>query len=441
MRVYEIGPFRLNAEQLLLTHEHTPVGSIGPKVVETLLALIDHPGEVLTKRSLMERVWPEGFVEEANLTQNIHALRKAFLQVGDRDPIETVPRRGYRLVAPVRQVRDVPGAFALLPTPRRSRAAIAFVTIIFAGAFLGLGAASGFGHRDAARSGLSEKGARLYQIGRYYWNLRTRDGVRKSLIYFTRVIDTDPSDARGYAALAQANVTMGDYCYGTHRPAVYYARAREYARKALSFDASSVEAHAALGVLALDRKDTNLALAELRRAIALDSSYAPAQEWYGIALLRRGQISDGAAHLKTAADLDPLSVSTTAWLGTVAYRQRRFEDAIAYSRQALELAPNRADVLATLGKAYEQRGNFKGALDAFEKYGSIDLFYRPEAAALLAGAYAELHRMPEARFQYSYARAHAKEVDPADLAAAALAVGANPRPQTNGRAHHAATYA
>jgi tetratricopeptide (TPR) repeat protein len=265
--------------------------------------------------------------------------------------------------------------------------------------------------------------------------------VQKSLTYFANVVDADPGDARGYAALADANVMMGDYCYGTHRPSVYFARAQAYAAKALTLDPNSAEAHAALGALALDRKDMTAAMAELQRAIAIDPSYGPAQEWYGIALLVGGRSSQGVVHLKTAADLEPLSVSTIAWLGSAAYMDRRFGDAIAYSQEALELSPRRADVLAIIGEAYEAQGEFDRAIGAFKQFGTVNAFYRPEAAALLARAYALAHRAPEARQQFDYARAHSNDVDPRDLEAAAAAVGDRDSGRRERPTHHVAIYA
>jgi tetratricopeptide (TPR) repeat protein len=177
---------------------------------------------------------------------------------------------------------------------------------------------------------------------------------------------------------------MGDYCYGTHEPAVYFARARAYANTALALDPNSAEAHATLGFLALDRNDATIAEAELQRALALDPSYAPAHEWYGIALLGSGRVADGLHHMKTAADLDPLSVTATAWLGSAAFANRRFGDAIVYSRHALELVPQRADALMTLGAAYEARGEYGRAVETFKRFGALGAYYRPAAAALLA---------------------------------------------------------
>lgn len=454
MSIYEFDRFQLNSERLSLTHAGHSV-ELGRKVVATLLALIEHAGEMAAKDALLDRIWPEGFVEEANLAQNIYVLRRMFRSYGTADPIETIPRRGYRFTVPVRRLADVsPSQAAIAITPARNVAparlkpgllrwaATAIAGAVFVVTSLVLVAAYGLDHRAATPHALSERGARLYEVGRYYWNLRTRDGVQKSLAFFAQVVDTDPNDARGYAALAESNAMMGDYCYGTHQPALYFARAREYAKKALALDPNSAEAHAALGVIALDVKDVTAAVGELRHAMALDPTYGPAQEWYGIALIRQGRVSEGVAHLKIAANLDPLSVATTAWLGWAAYREHRFGDAIFYSRQALELSPQRTDALSTIGEAYEAKGEINGAIDAFKRFAAVDRYYRPEAAALLAHAYALAHRMPEARAQLAYARAHAGEVDPGDLAAAIAAVGAGKgAPRLPQHYWHTATYA
>ncbi len=372
-------------------------------------------------QSLPDRVWPEGFVEEANLTQNIYVLRKVLRSGGLTHAIETVPRVGYRFTAPVRQLGEPPRVQVVVPAFRR-RLRAALGSAAFAFASLLLVASHGAGQRSAAPAALSENGARLYQIGTYYWSLRTREGVRKSLSYFAKVVDADPASARGYAALADANVAMGDYCYGTHSPAVYFARAQAYAKKALALDPNSAEAHAAIGFLAMHRKQMAVAINELDRAIALDESYAPAYEWRGMVLLERGKTA-GLRDLQTAERLNPLSVTTTAWLGSVAYAGRRFDDAILYSSQALELAPQRTDALMTIGKAYEARGDLKRAMQTFERYGAVDEYYRPEAAALLAKTYALGRRMRDARAELSYARAHVSRVYPDDLAAAAAAIG------------------
>jgi TolB-like protein len=99
--LYEFGPFRLDTEDRVLLRDGRLV-PLKPKVYDTLLALVRNNGHVVEKEKLMQEVWPTTFVEENNLTGNIFALRKAF----DRHNfIETVPRRGYRFIADVRQVQ------------------------------------------------------------------------------------------------------------------------------------------------------------------------------------------------------------------------------------------------------------------------------------------------------------------------------------------------
>lgn len=422
MSVYEFGPFRLNAEQLLLTHGAKAV-ALGPKVVETLLALVEQAGEVVTKPDLIARVWPEGFIDEASLAQNVHVLRKTFRQYGSADPIETVPRRGYRFTSAVRDAGGSHGAAPVRTPPLTRLITAAVVGAAFIAASLLLFAGHGLGRHLDAPPTRHEANEKLYQIGRYYWNLRTRDGVRRSLHYFEQVVDADPLSARGFAAVADANVAIGDYCYGTKQPAVYFARARAYAEKALALDPNSAEAHATLGFLALDRDEVTLANAELQRAIALAPSYAPAHAWYGIGLVAHGRIAEGLQHLKLAGRQDPLAVTTTAWLAAGAYAARRFDDAIVYAQQALELSPRRADALMTLGESYEAQGRIASAIATFKRYADLDPYYRPEGSALLARAYALALRRNEARAHFAYARAHAGEVYAVDLATAAAALG------------------
>jgi len=99
--VYKFGPFRLDpAERLLLRNNQTVL--LAPKAFDTLLLLVENSGHLLTKDELMKRLWPETFVEEANLAQNISAIRRALDEKnGGAQYIETVPKGGYRFVGKV----------------------------------------------------------------------------------------------------------------------------------------------------------------------------------------------------------------------------------------------------------------------------------------------------------------------------------------------------
>ena len=103
-RLYEFGPFRIDTADRLLLRDGKPV-PLKPKVVDTLLVLIENSGRVLEKDELIKTLWPDSFVEEGNLTQNIYVLRKALNSGAEgASYIETIPRRGYRFVGQVKEL-------------------------------------------------------------------------------------------------------------------------------------------------------------------------------------------------------------------------------------------------------------------------------------------------------------------------------------------------
>jgi Tol biopolymer transport system component/DNA-binding winged helix-turn-helix (wHTH) protein len=103
--LYEFGPFRLDSRERVLLRDGMGI-PLAPKSFDLLLAMVEHHGHLLEKEELMKLVWPDVFVEETNLSSNVSLLRKA---LGDGENgqryIETVPRRGYRFVAGVREVK------------------------------------------------------------------------------------------------------------------------------------------------------------------------------------------------------------------------------------------------------------------------------------------------------------------------------------------------
>ena len=434
MTRYRFGPLRLDKEQLMLSSGETPI-ALGPKVVETLLALLEHPGEVLSKAELLERVWPEGFVEEANLAQNIYVIRKALRVHWDAEAIETVPRRGYRFVAPVtiEHVADhvaeplEESAAPLVRAPQPARKPFRFIAAAAAALALALGiAVAGVAHADRrGERSLSADGARLYSMATFYWNQRTPDGIHKSLRYFKQVTRTDPRDPRGYAGLAVAYAIEGDYGYGPLSRRDAFGRAREYADRALALDLQSAEAHAALGLVEMTQHHAMAAEIEYRRAFALDPRYAPAHQWYGTLLLHEGRGAQAYEELHEAAVLDPESVAATDWLSEAAYMSRRYPQAIRYAQQALDLSPQRTDAYQAMGLAYEGLGNYRAAIEAYKRYAASCPACRPEAAALLAHVYAETHDAADAAAQLRIAQAGlaTDRVDPEDVITALIAMG------------------
>src|SRR4030095_1305046 len=106
-RFYVFGVFRIDVTERVLINENTAV-SLTPKAFDTLLVLVQNSGHVLSTEELMTQVWPDSFVEENNLAQNISTLRKVLSTGGDRF-IETVPKRGYRFSAEVKESSEDAG--------------------------------------------------------------------------------------------------------------------------------------------------------------------------------------------------------------------------------------------------------------------------------------------------------------------------------------------
>jgi eukaryotic-like serine/threonine-protein kinase len=104
--LYEFGQFRLDRVKRLLLRDGEVV-ALSPKGFDILLTLVENSNRVVEKSELMDTIWPDSFVEEANITQNVSILRKVLGErAGEHRYIVTVPGRGYRFVASVGQVSD-----------------------------------------------------------------------------------------------------------------------------------------------------------------------------------------------------------------------------------------------------------------------------------------------------------------------------------------------
>ena len=117
--LYDLGPFRVDPEREILLRAGEPV-PLTPKTFQILLVLVRHGTEIVTKDDLMKTVWPDTFVTEANLTQNISSLRKALGErANDHRYVVTVPGLGHSFVEVlVPAARDVSVALdALVPAP------------------------------------------------------------------------------------------------------------------------------------------------------------------------------------------------------------------------------------------------------------------------------------------------------------------------------------
>jgi TolB-like protein len=150
-RFYEFGSFRLDIDSRVLLRD-SQIVPLTPKALDTLLALVERKGELVGRKELLETVWPDVHVEENNLNSNIFLLRRT---LGEADQgqafIDTVPRRGYRFVAHVREIvvgrecglQGSPSSLALHLPSSQTLAVLPFKTLCAEGCheILGLGLA------------------------------------------------------------------------------------------------------------------------------------------------------------------------------------------------------------------------------------------------------------------------------------------------------------
>jgi len=501
---YEFGPFRLQpAERVLL--RGTDVVPLAVKAFEVLSYLIQNRGRVVAKDALIRHVWPDCFVEENNLTQNISALRRVFADDPEQPKyIETIPRRGYRFVANVREAGESTGSLAKSEAPATRRAQVKSLAVLpfqsigsDAGPdFLALGMADALitrlgnieqievrptasvlrydGHApdwasagrdlrvDALLSGCIQRaGDRVrvtvqliavedgttlwagqfddpftdifsvedsisqqvtrtlmlklsgdesrrlskrhtvnaeahqsYLRGRYYWNRRTEQDLRKSVRCFQEAVNLDPSYALAYVGLADSYSVLGGY--SDLPPKEAYSLTRAAAMQALEIDETLAEAHTSLGdVFMYLSWDAARAEKEYCRAVELRPDYATGHHFYAWFLMSQGKFAQASAEMKRAQELDPLSPMINTTVGLPLYFARQYPQAISHFEKSVESDPAFDLGFVYLARAYTQCGRHKEAIAALRNAVTIS-GGRPVTIAGLSNALARAGERKEA---------------------------------------------
>jgi TolB-like protein/DNA-binding winged helix-turn-helix (wHTH) protein/cytochrome c-type biogenesis protein CcmH/NrfG len=525
---------------------------LAPKVFDTLLALVESGGRLMTKSELIQRLWPDTFVEEVSLAQNISQLRKALGNgAGDSKIIETVAKQGYRFAAPIQivtpgtrssgLVRDSMGDLARpgespVPVhgfPRAARKGFSgWWVIVGAAALAAVGGFFVLVNQDIGKSGaapairsiavlplanlstdpeqefladgitdnlitelatvkalrvisrtsvmqykgtrktlpeiarelnvdalvegtLSQHDGQLHvtaqlvqaipehhiwaetferplaeaqsvqseiarQIvgalratmtqeeqvrmrrsratnseaallnlkGKYFWNKRTREGIREAEKYFQQAIAKDGDFAEAYVGLADVYTFEGGWAM---EPAnVVLPRAELAAQHALALDPDNAEAHATLGLIAMNYEwDWPKAEREFKQAIRLNSNDATAHHWYSEYLGAQGRFDEGLAELRRAEELDPLSLAIGADRGKMLYFARRYDESILQLHKTLEMDPGFLQAHFWLIRAYAQSGRQReadAALENLQRAGPDPEEYRTIATLVRAKA-------------------------------------------------------
>ena len=215
---------------------------------------------------------------------------------------------------------------------------------------------------------VSPEAYEAYLKGRYFWNKRTNDGLKKAIDYFNQAIEKDPTYAQAYTGLADSYALLGDWEYGGLAPKEAFPKAEAAATKALQLDDTLGEAHTSLA-FCFDLYDWNWdsAEAEFKRAIELNPGYATAHHWYSWHLAVLGRKDEAIAEMREAAALDPLSLIISADLAEVLLVARLYPQSIEQSLSTIAMDPTFAVAHYQLGQAYVQNRMYSDAMTEFQR--------------------------------------------------------------------------
>jgi DNA-binding winged helix-turn-helix (wHTH) protein len=295
---------------------------------QVLAALVEHPGQLVTRDALRERLWADVFVDvEDGLNTAVSRLREALGDLAGRPRfIETLPKRGYRFIAPVTAIAELPGG------------------------------------QGANTQSVDPRASIEYCRGRQAFTHATPDALSAAEEHFEHAIARDPRFALAYDSLAEVYWWRGYFGYVEPRQA--FSRGILHAVRALEIDGGLAEAHALLGQY---HKQLHYEWPEVEREMAsaldLDPGSAVVRGRYALNfLMPQGRLDEAIRELEHALELDPVQSLTLAFLAITLLLARRYEEAIERSRELLSREPRAFWGHLVLGVAYRQQGRSDEAI-------------------------------------------------------------------------------
>jgi len=429
-----------------------------------LSILLEKPGEVITREEMRQRLWSsDTFVDfEHSLNSAIKKLRAALGDSAENSRyVETVPRFGYRFIAPVEEVSTNARAAAQPPLVTKDSEAAAkmrelrprrWPMLLGISAVLIALASSYFtwsrsrvrlrpqskvvGEIHAPQRGnesirsnsqpasiKSGEAHDLYLKGLYFWNKRTVAGFRQAIENFHQATALDPNFAPAYAGLANSYTLLT--AYSSASSTLYMPQARAAALRALELDDKLAEAHTALALIVQNQDwDWQTSEKEYRRAIALNPDYPTAHQWYAEHLMWMGRFDEALHESERARQLDPLSLIIAADNGAILYFSRQYDRAIEQLHNVLQRDPNFGRAGGLIIYAYVEKGMFSQALAGAETshrlYGEGPWFW-----SMLAYSYGRAGQLQRARRELEKLEkvSRHEQLDPVVMLWAHLGVG------------------
>jgi eukaryotic-like serine/threonine-protein kinase len=206
----------------------------------------------------------------------------------------------------------------------------------------------------------------FYLKGRFYWNKRTEDALKKGIEYFQRAIDSDPVYALAYSGLADSYNILASY--SALAPEDAFPAAKVAAIRALELDDKLAEAHTSLAFVKFGF-DWDWADAErgFKQAIRLNPGYAFAHNFYAVMLAGFGRFDEAFEEIKKAQELDPLSLPINTNLGWLLYLAHRYDESIQQYLKTIELDEGFGLAHRRLAQTYERKQMYSEAAAEFKK--------------------------------------------------------------------------
>ncbi len=204
----------------------------------------------------------------------------------------------------------------------------------------------------------------LYLEGRYFWEKRTEEDLKRAIGYFKQAISVDPNYALAYAGIAHC---YGPLAFNGHlAPDLAAPQMKAAAMKAIELDDTLAEAHTALAAyLAFHEWDWEEGERTFKRAIELNPNYPTAHMWYALHLENMGRLEEAMAAEKRALEIDPLHIAGKSRLAYTLCLAGKCDQAIEIYHKTLELTPNFYLARLYLGIIYERKRMFEEAIAEF----------------------------------------------------------------------------
>jgi DNA-binding winged helix-turn-helix (wHTH) protein/tetratricopeptide (TPR) repeat protein len=409
-RVLRFGTFELDPSSGELRKQGVKV-RLSEQPFQILHLLLDRPGAVVTRQEIRERLWSADTFVDFDVGLN-SAIRKLRETLGDsaENPrfIETLPRRGYRFIAPVQP--PAPGYAESADsgeasTPRTTWVAGGLILVVIAIGTLVLAydrkwrdqpAATALVPKSkrAASAGVRPEAYDAYLKGVFAAGQQTYQGFTSAVGHFEKAVAAQPDFADGYSALAQTQLQF--LFTGPLTPREVAPRAEAAARKALELDDTLAQAHRVLAmVLQVFYWQWEEGEKEFRRARQLGGRAVGGGSV--LSLIRTGHFDAAIAEAEETRRLDPLSFDAHVNLGAAYRSAGDYERGIAALRRAIELAPAQSRAHFQLGITFTDVNRLNEAISEIETALKLSYARNPRFAAYLGYAYAVAGRRGDAR--------------------------------------------